>query len=213
MKFNKSFFTRAAALALALIMTFSFAGCSEEDQELVNAVVDIADAVLSESESEGGSESSDAQQSEETEEPSDKHTEEIPQEEEPEAQEPQQEEPQEQLPLIDEDGIYTSMEDVADYLIAYGRLPSNFITKKEARKLGWEGGGLDRYAKDKCIGGDTFGNREGLLPDGHKYIECDIDTLNQDSRGPKRIVFSEDLSLIYYTDDHYESFTLIYGEE
>ena len=203
MKFNKSFFSRAAALALALIMTFSFAGCSEEDQELVNAVVDIADAVLSESESEGGSESSDAQQSEEPEEPSDKQTEEVPQEE----------EPQEQLPLIDEDGIYTSMEDVADYLIAYGRLPNNFITKKEARKLGWEGGGLDRYAEDKYIGGDTFGNREGLLPDGHKYIECDIDTLNRDSRGAKRIVFSEDLSLIYYTPDHYESFTLIYGEE
>jgi guanyl-specific ribonuclease Sa len=57
-----------------------------------------------------------------------------------------------------------------------------------------------------------FGNYEGLLPeaDGRSYTECDIDTLHQDSRGAKRIVFSND-GLIYYTDDHYESFTLLDG--
>ena len=105
---------------------------------------------------------------------------------------------------------YTSKEDVALFLTLYHRLPDNFITKSEARKLGWEGGSLEPYAPGKCIGGDRFGNYEGLLPeaDGRYYTECDIDTLGKDSRGAKRIVFSND-GLIYYTEDHYESFQLI----
>lgn len=116
-------------------------------------------------------------------------------------------------PAIEENGSYTCKEDVALYIHTYGALPGNFITKKEARDLGWEGGGLEEYAPGKCIGGDRFGNYEGLLPkaDGRKYTECDIDTLGGDSRGAKRIVFSND-GLIYYTDDHYESFELLYGE-
>ena len=114
---------------------------------------------------------------------------------------------------LDPDGSYTTKEDVALYIYSYGCLPSNFITKEEARVLGWEGGGLDDYAYGKCIGGDRFGNYEGLLPDasGRTWTECDIDTMHKDSRGAKRIVFSND-GLIYYTNDHYESFTLLYGE-
>ena len=117
-------------------------------------------------------------------------------------------------PAIPEDGSYTSAEDVALYLYTYGRLPDNFITKKEARKLGWEKGSLEPYAPGMCIGGDHFGNYEGLLPeaDGREYTECDIDTLGAKSRGAKRLVFSND-GLIYYTEDHYESFVLMYGEE
>lgn len=113
---------------------------------------------------------------------------------------------------LDEHGTFTTKDDVCAYLAAYGRLPENFITKDAARSLGWEGGGLDDYAYGKCIGGDRFGNYEGLLPeaDGRSYTECDIDTLHQDSRGAKRIVFSND-GLIYYTDDHYESFALLDG--
>lgn len=114
---------------------------------------------------------------------------------------------------IDESGSYTTKEDVALYIHTYGKLPANFMTKDEARELGWEGGGLDEYAEGMCIGGDYFGNYEGLLPeaDGREYTECDIDTLGADSRGPKRIVFSND-GLVYYTEDHYESFELLYGE-
>ena len=114
---------------------------------------------------------------------------------------------------IDEDGEYTSKDDVSLYLDTYGHLPQNFITKSDARALGWSGGGLDDYAYGKCIGGDRFGNNEGLLPEagGRQYYECDIDTLHEDSRGAKRIVFSDD-GLIYYTEDHYESFDLLYGE-
>ena len=116
--------------------------------------------------------------------------------------------------LLAEDGSYTSREDVALYLHTYGRLPKNFMTKAEARELGWEGGSLEAYAPGMCIGGDRFGNYEGLLPEkeGRRYTECDIDTLGKDSRGARRIVFSND-GLIYYTDDHYESFELLYGEE
>ena len=95
---------------------------------------------------------------------------------------------------IDEYGTYTSKEDVALYIYTYRKLPPNFITKNEARDLGWQGGGLEDYAPGKCIGGDYFGNFEGLLPekDGREYTECDIDTLGKSSRGAKRIVFSND---------------------
>ena len=115
---------------------------------------------------------------------------------------------------IDENGSYTTKEDVALYIHTYGKLPQNFITKKEAQSLGWSGGSLEPYAPGKCIGGTHFGNYEGKLPEkeGRSYTECDIDTLGQSSRGAKRIVFSND-GLIYYTEDHYSSFTLLYGEE
>lgn len=115
---------------------------------------------------------------------------------------------------LDENGEYTSKDDVALYIHLYGHLPSNFVTKKEAQKKGWEGGSLEGFFPGCSIGGDVFGNREGLLPkkDGRKYYECDIDTKGAKSRGAKRIVFSND-GLVYYTEDHYESFTLLYGEE
>lgn len=112
----------------------------------------------------------------------------------------------------DEDGSYTTKEEVCAYLIAYGHLPKNFITKEEARAAGWEGGSLEKYCPGKCIGGDRFGNREGLLPKakGRVWTECDLNTLGARSRGAERLVFSND-GLIYYTGDHYESFELLYG--
>ena len=115
---------------------------------------------------------------------------------------------------IDKNGSYTSKEDVALYIHTYGELPSNFITKKEAERLGWDGGLLEPYAPGKSIGGSYFGNYEGKLPKkkGRTYYECDIDTKGRRSRGPKRIVYSTD-GLIYYTPDHYETFELLYGEE
>ena len=131
----------------------------------------------------------------------------------PTATEPGQSEPEDAPAALPEDGSYTTKEDVCAYLIAYGHLPSNFITKNEARAAGWEGGSLERYCPGKCIGGDRFGNREGLLPSakGRVWTECDINTLGARSRGAERIVFSND-GLIYYTGDHYESFQLLYGQ-
>ena len=129
------------------------------------------------------------------------------------SEEPGETESLEALPL-DEEGTYTTKEDVALYIHLYGHLPRNFITKKEAEKLGWPGGSLEPYAPGMCIGGSRFGNYEGLLPEaeGRTYTECDIDTLGAEKRGAKRIVFSND-GLIYYTEDHYETFELLYGEE
>lgn len=114
---------------------------------------------------------------------------------------------------VDEDGTYDSAKDVALYIHTFNKLPSNYITKKEAKSLGWSGGSLEEYAPGKCIGGDRYGNYEGLLPEkkGRSYTECDIGTLGKSSRGAKRIVFSND-GLIYYTKDHYKTFTLMYGE-
>ena len=113
---------------------------------------------------------------------------------------------------IREDGWYNTKDEVALYIHLYGHLPGNYITKKEAENLGWPGGSLEPYAPGKSIGGSHFGNYEGLLPDakGRTWTECDIDTAGKDSRGAKRIVFSND-GLIYYTGDHYESFELLYG--
>ena len=117
---------------------------------------------------------------------------------------------------ITEDGQYTSKDDVALYIHTYGHLPGNFITKAEAKALGWgdQYSSVDDAAPGKSIGGDRFGNREGLLPKqkGRTYTECDIGTKGKKSRGAKRIVFSND-GLIYYTGDHYESFELLYGSE
>ena len=117
-------------------------------------------------------------------------------------------EPEEDLPAIDEDGSYTTKEDVALYIHTYGKLPPNFITKKQAEKLGWSGGSLEPYAPGKCIGGNYFGNYEGILPDG-EYRECDIGTLGKKSRGAKRLIYSDD-GRIYYTSDHYKTFTQLY---
>ena len=115
---------------------------------------------------------------------------------------------------VGEHTYYYDVDHVVLYLDTYGHLPGNFITKKEAQALGWSGGSLEPYAPGKCIGGSHFGNYEGLLPEaaGRSYTECDIDTLGADSRGAKRIVFSND-GLVYYTGDHYASFELLYGEE
>ena len=103
---------------------------------------------------------------------------------------------------------------VAVYLHVYGHLPDNFMTKKEARAEGWQSGALNRTIKGMCIGGDEYSNFEGKLPeaDDRIYYECDIGTLHAKKRGARRIVWSND-GLIYYTDDHYKTFELLYGEE
>ena len=126
----------------------------------------------------------------------------------------QKTEPETKASGVREDGEYTSKEEVAEYIYLYGHLPSNYITKDEAEDLGWKSkGNLDKVAPGKSIGGDKFGNREGILPTakGRKYYECDID-YKKGSRNAKRIVFSND-GLVYYTEDHYETFELLYGEE
>ena len=110
---------------------------------------------------------------------------------------------------VEEDGWYSTMGEVAVYLTLYEKLPGNFISKYDAENLGWDNrkGNLDKVAPGCSIGGNRFGNYEGLLPEakGRKYTECDI---NYDGgyRNGERIVFSND-GLIFYTSDHYQTFT------
>lgn len=107
---------------------------------------------------------------------------------------------------------YYSKNDVAEYLHLYKELPINFITKKEAEDLGWKSnkGNLWDVTDHKCIGGDYFGNYEGLLPKAknRKWYECDVN-YNGGFRGTDRILYSND-GLIYFTNDHYETFTQLY---
>ena len=118
------------------------------------------------------------------------------------------EETAENAPSVEKDGSYTTPEDVAEYIHTFGTLPSNFITKNEAKKLGWVSseGNLWDVAEGMSIGGDRFGNYEGQLPEGD-YKECDVNYYGG-FRGSERIVFSDEG--IYYTNDHYESFTQLY---
>ncbi len=115
--------------------------------------------------------------------------------------------PTDPKPSLDPNGSYTTKNDVALYIHLYGRLPKNFITKNQAEDQYGKTSGLNKYGK--CIGGDRFYNREGILPGGYTYYECDIDTLYSSKRGSKRLVFTYS-GIIYYTDDHYESFTRLY---
>lgn len=116
--------------------------------------------------------------------------------------------PTTQKPALDPDGSYTTAKDVALYIRLYGKLPPNFITKSQAKSMYGSTNGLNKYGK--CIGGDRFYNKEGLLPDGYTYYECDIDTLYSSKRGAKRLVYTKS-GIVYYTDDHYASFTKLYG--
>lgn len=119
--------------------------------------------------------------------------------------------------IIDENGSYTSKDEVALYIYTYKKLPKNFITKSEAKKLGWNSSKnyVGDVAKGKSIGGDRFNNYQKILPDikGRKYIECDIDYKGK-KRNAKRIVYADDfdekIGCIYYTEDHYNTFEKLY---
>ena len=107
---------------------------------------------------------------------------------------------------------YYDLSHVVLYIDAYDCLPENYITKSEAKALGWSGGSVEVYKEGAAIGGDTFGNREKLLPTGITYTECDLDTYGADSRGPCRLVFGKEDGeyRYYYTADHYSSFFEVY---
>ena len=113
---------------------------------------------------------------------------------------------------VDENKEYTSKTEVAAYLHQFGHLPSNYVTKNEANKYGWGSNNvnLSDVLPGKSIGGTKFGNYEKKLPEkqGRKYFECDID-YKKGSRGGKRLVYSND-GLIFYTEDHYETFEQLY---
>lgn len=122
------------------------------------------------------------------------------------------EEPVKEISMVEESMYYYSAEEVALYIHTYNRLPDNYITKSEAKELGWDSqaGNLWDVAEGYIIGGDKFGNREKLLPikEGRKYYEADVN-YEGGYRGAERLVFSDD-GLIFYTKDHYETYKQLY---
>ena len=203
----KKWFSKWALALLATLMVLTgLAGCSSKDVETaldvaieVIEVVESLEAMETETQISSGSEQTSEQTEAQT--TSEAETEVI--------------ETEDEAAVIDEDGHYTSKEEVALYLYTYGKLPSNFITKKEAENLGWkkkdgEAGQLHVVAPGMSIGGSSFGNYEGLLPEkkGRKYFECDINYV-KGNRGAERLVYSNEC-LIFYTGDHYESFEQLY---
>ena len=109
---------------------------------------------------------------------------------------------------------YTTKNEVAKYICENGHLPSNYVNKSEGKRLYEQKTGRI-FTKWNCnplttlgvmIGGDYFENREGLLPQGTWY-EADVDYFAS-NRGTNRLVYSSGCN-IYYTGNHYKSFSKI----
>ena len=110
---------------------------------------------------------------------------------------------------------YTSRDEVAKFICDNGYLPPNYVSKNEGKRL-YEAKTGNTFTKwnfnpmttlGVMIGGDDFQNREGRLPPGD-YREADVDYFAE-NRGTKRLVYTSGCN-IYYTSDHYGSFTKLY---
>ena len=191
-----------ALLALALLAALVLASCALGTAQAPAASEPVADLPLLTD--------APAPKAEPAAEPEPAQADEPVSEPEPAAEpdpEPVSEPEPEPEPAVLEDESYYDVEHVVLYLNAFGHLPYNYITKDEARSLGWNGGSVEQVKPGAAIGGDRFGNYEGLLPKakGRTYTECDIDTDGYSGRGSRRLIFSND-GLYFYTRDHYESF-------
>lgn len=120
---------------------------------------------------------------------------------------------------IQESGKYTTRDSVAAYLCKFDKLPSNYVNKSEGQKLyeSKTGKTFDKWNFNPwetlgvMIGGDKFNNYasnasnyHATLPEG-SYHEADIE-YSAKNRGTKRLVYQSDC-VIYYTADHYETFS------
>lgn len=192
---------KTISLILILLVFLSiFSGCEKRDPVSENPDSDLFVEEIGEEESKISEEAQNSSSPEK-----------IPKQSPDDEEKSYFDESEEQL-SVEEEGEYTSKEEVALYIHQFGKLPSNYITKKEAAALGWKSkeGNLEAVAKGRSIGGDPFGNREKRLPEapGRSWYECDID-FDGGFRNAKRILFSND-GLIYYTDDHYKTFVQLY---
>lgn len=115
---------------------------------------------------------------------------------------------------IQESGKYTTKDSVAAYLCKFDKLPSNYVSKNEGQQL-YESKTGKTFEKwnfnpwttiGVMIGGDTYSNSEGLLPKG-SYHEADVD-YSANNRGTKRLMYQGGCT-IYYTANHYESYSEI----
>lgn len=209
---RNTFWKRSMSLLLALLMILSIflTGCAAEDVDLA---LDIADALL-ESALEESETDEQPKQELAAPESSQAPPEETPAEKPAEipVETPTEKPAEETEESLDENGRYTSPEDVARYIHTYGKLPCNYISKDDARALGWDSkaGNLWDVTDEMSIGGDRFGNYEGALPDAkdRSWKECDVN-YEGGYRGSERLLYSND-GLIFYTNDHYETFTQLY---
>lgn len=120
-------------------------------------------------------------------------------------------------------GIYTTRDSVAAYLCKFGVLPKNYVNKATGKILYEEetGNAFSKWNFNPwttigvMIGGDTFNNYADdpnpdyyhpSLPEG-SYREADVDYYAE-NRGTKRLVYADEC-VIYWTADHYETFTLL----
>jgi len=203
---------RISSLFLSLTLLMGLTGCGGNTEELAGAIIDAAISAVEDYDSSestsiiGGADG-----------PTDIVVT-VPDDSEKEFQTPDVSEdevittlPSEPTVTVVEGEYYYDLESVVLYLDTYGELPDNYITKNEARDLGWEGGTPERFMGGAAIGGDRFGNREGILPKGN-YTECDLNTLGAGSRGAERLVFSDE-GEYYHTEDHYETFTQVWVED
>jgi len=98
------------------------------------------------------------------------------------------------------------------YLCIYGKLPINYISKKEAKNAGWINalGNLNTIAPGRVIGGDVYRNRNGHLPSApdREWYEADIN-YEKGYRNHHRLIYSND-GLIFATYDHYMTFVQIH---
>ena len=120
----------------------------------------------------------------------------------------------EEVPAEEDNGPIIEPQAIVNYMASHGgKLPDNFITKNEAQKLGWDSASnyVSDVAPGKSIGGDNFGNYEGILPTNTKYHEADC-YYTGGKRNAYRLVYSND-GHYYYTEDHYESFTELFPTE
>ena len=114
---------------------------------------------------------------------------------------------------------YYTTDEVALYIFEYHELPDNFITKNEANTDFAAGINSSHVTAMKYmlnIGGDVFDYRGSItsMTDITDLRECDIyldreSLIEQNNRGTYRLVFSADGEEVYYSENHYGSFTEI----
>ena len=94
------------------------------------------------------------------------------------------------------------------FVATYGKLPDNYLGKKNTQKMGWDPkqGNLAEVLPRMLIGGDRYKNRDGRLPDapGRVWYEADFDYTGG-YRNDCRLLYSND-GLIFVTYDHYATF-------
>ena len=94
------------------------------------------------------------------------------------------------------------------FVATYGKLPDNYLGKKNAQKMGWDPkqGNLAEVLPGMLIGGDRYKNRDGRLPEapGRVWYEADFDYTGG-YRNDCRLLYSND-GLIFVTYDHYATF-------